>query len=241
TFAELMNSHARRLGMSNTHFANSTGLPHEDHYTTPRDIAKVTAATIREFPQWYEWYAVKDFAYNDIKQHNRNKLLWRDDSVDGVKTGHTDAAGYCLVASAEREGMRLISVVMGTSGENARARETQALLNYGFRFFETHRPYEGGSELTRMRVWKGEVEELSVGLAGNLYVTIPRGQYDNLSAQMDLSPRLMAPVASGQQVGRLRISLDGEPVAETDLVALGDVPEGSLWADLRDTVLLWLE
>ncbi|MFM1892112.1 MAG: D-alanyl-D-alanine carboxypeptidase, partial [Pseudomonadota bacterium] len=155
TFAGLMNEHSRRLGMQNTHFVNATGLPHEDHYTTPRDIAKVTIATIREFPELYKLYAVKEFVWNDIKQPNRNLLLWRDDSVDGVKTGHTEAAGYCLVSSAAREGMRLVAVVMGTSSENARAKESLSLLNYGFRFFETHRLYAAGDALVRTRVWKG--------------------------------------------------------------------------------------
>jgi D-alanyl-D-alanine carboxypeptidase (penicillin-binding protein 5/6) len=241
TFAQLMNTHARRLGMTHTHFVNSTGLPDPEHYTTPKDIAKVAAATIREFPEWYAWYAEKQFTFNNIKQHNRNKLLWRDDSVDGIKTGHTEAAGYCLVASAEREGMRLIAVVMGTDSENTRAEESQALLSYGFRFYETHRPYQAGKALKQVRVWKGDREQLALGLHEDLYLTIPRGAYDRLEARMDLDVPLIAPVQGGQQVGTLRIDLDGNAVASAPLIALDGVEEGGLWAEVKDSVLLWLE
>ncbi|MEW8156302.1 MAG: D-alanyl-D-alanine carboxypeptidase family protein, partial [Candidatus Thiodiazotropha endolucinida] len=180
TFAELMNNIARELGMTNTHFTNSTGLPDDDHYTTPADIAKVAAATIRDFPEYYLWYSDRSFVFNDITQHNRNKLLWRDNSVDGIKTGHTEAAGYCLVASAQRESMRLISVVMGTKGEEARAQASQSLLNYGFRFYETHQLYTAGEVLNRARIWKGDKEKLPLGLSQDLNVTIPRHQYQNL-------------------------------------------------------------
>ncbi|MCW8906936.1 MAG: D-alanyl-D-alanine carboxypeptidase [Sedimenticola sp.] len=241
TFANLMNEHARRLGMSNTHFANSTGLPAEGHLTTARDIARVTRATIHEFPELYRWYAVREFTYNDIKQHNRNKLLWRDDAVDGVKTGHTEAAGFCLVASAQKEGMRLISVVMGTSSEDARARESQALLNYGFRFFETHRLYGAGDKLADSRVWKGEREQLALGLSQDLHITIPRRQYKNLKANMTIKPRIMAPVSQGELLGKVTIELEGDTVAESDLVALQSIAEGGILQNIKDTVLLWLE
>ena len=241
TFADLMNTQARRLGMANSHFVNATGLPHEDHYTTARDIAKVTAATIRQFPEFYKWYAIKDFVFNGIKQHNRNNLLWRDDSVDGVKTGHTEAAGFCLVASAEREGMRLISVVMGTKSEEARASESQALLNYGFRFFESHKLYERHQALSQVRVWKGETSELPVGPADDVYVTIPRHQYKNLDARMELDPRIMAPVTQGQRVGKVLVSLGDEPVSEVPLIALTDVAEGGIWQLVKDSALLWFE
>lgn len=240
-FAALMNEEARRLGMYDTHFANSTGLPDEAHYTTARDIAKVAAATIREFPEFYPWYSVKEFTYNKIRQHNRNKLLWRDKSVDGLKTGHTQAAGYCLVASAKRDGMRLISVVLGTGSENARAKESQALLNYGFRFFETHRLYGAGEALTRVRIWKGTREKLALGLEKDLYVTIPKRQYKNLEAAMNIEPRLMAPVDKGEKVGTVNITLNGETVASVPLVALEAVGRGSLFQRARDSVLLWLE
>lgn len=241
TFANLMNDHARRLGMVNTHFVNSTGLPADEHYTTPRDIAQVARATIREFPELYKWYATKEFTFNNIKQHNRNKLLWRDDAVDGVKTGHTEAAGYCLVASAQKDGMRLISVVMGTKSEDARARESQSLLNYGFRFYETHRLYGAGEKLTTTRVWKGSQEQLRLGLTRDLYITIPRGQYQNLNAGMQLEPQIIAPVSPGQPLGKLNISLAGETVVEEDLVALDPIEEGGLMQTVKDTVLLWLE
>ncbi|WP_260292119.1 D-alanyl-D-alanine carboxypeptidase family protein [Sedimenticola hydrogenitrophicus] len=241
TFANLMNDHAKRLGMANTHFVNSTGLPHAEHYTTPRDIARVTRATIREFPDIYQWYATKEFTFNSIRQHNRNKLLWRDDAVDGVKTGHTEAAGYCLVASAKKDGMRLIAVVMGTRSEEARASESLSLLNYGFRFFETHRLYGAGEKLTDTRVWKGSQERLRLGLARDLYITIPRGQYPNLNAGMRIDPQIMAPVTSGQPLGTVSVSLDGESIVETELVALDSIVEGGLVQIAKDTVLLWLE
>jgi D-alanyl-D-alanine carboxypeptidase (penicillin-binding protein 5/6) len=241
TFANLMNTHAQRLGMNNTHFVNATGLPDENHYTTARDIAKVTAASIREFPDWYAWYKVKDFEFNGIKQSNRNKLLWRDEAVDGVKTGHTKGAGYCLVASAMRDAMRLTSVIMGTKSESARASETQALLNYGFRFFESHRLYDKDSNLTNVRVWKGAQSELPVGPSTDVYVTIPRHQYKNLKPSMELDPQIMAPISRGQAVGRVVIALGKDTVSDIPLVALQDVPEGGIWQRLVDSALLWFE
>jgi D-alanyl-D-alanine carboxypeptidase (penicillin-binding protein 5/6) len=241
TFAELMNNHARELGMTDTHFTNSTGLPHDDHYTTPADIAKAAAATIREFPEYYPWYSDKSFVFNEITQHNRNKLLWRDDSVDGIKTGHTEAAGYCLVASAQRENMRLISVVMGTKGEEARAQASQSLLNYGFRFFETHQLYSAGEVLERARIWKGDKEKLPLGLNQDLNVTIPRHQYQNLDASMEIEPKIMAPIEQGKILGHVSISLNGEPVAEVPLVALTSIADGNIWQQIKDSTLLWLE
>ncbi len=241
TFAALMNNHARRLGMTGTHFVNSTGLPGPEHYTTARDMATITAATIREFPQWYQWYAQKELVYNDIKQHNRNKLLWQDDSVDGVKTGHTESAGFCLVASAVRDGMRLISVVMGTSGEQARAKESMTLLNYGFRFFETHRLYGAGDSLSQVRLWKGAKEQLALGVERDLYVTIPRNQYKNLDAQMHIQPQIVAPVERGQSLGTVNVSLNGNPLQEVPLIALETVEAGGVWHNLVDSALLWFE
>ncbi|MEJ2591020.1 MAG: D-alanyl-D-alanine carboxypeptidase [Candidatus Thiodiazotropha sp.] len=240
-FTDLMNSHAQRLGMTHTHFANSTGLPHEDHYTTPADIAKVAIATIREFPEYYPWYHEKSFVFNGITQHNRNKLLWRDDSVDGMKTGHTEAAGYCLVASALRDGMRLISVVMGTHSEEARAQESLSLLNYGFRFYETHQLYTAGEVLNRARIWKGEVENLPLGLNHDLSVTIPRHQYDNLDAQLEVEPKIMAPVSEGDVLGQVKVTLNGEPVTHADLIALKPVADGNFWQRIKDSALLWLQ
>ena len=241
TFAEVMNNEAKRLGMNNTHFTDSTGLPHEDHYTTPRDIAKVAAATIRDFPEYYAWYKEKDFFFNQIKQHNRNKLLWRDASVDGVKTGHTEAAGYCLVASAQREEMRLISVVMGTDSEEARASASQSLLNYGFRFYETHHLYSAGKALNQARIWKGEKEHLGLGLQHDLSVTIPRNQYKNLDAKMEVEPKIVAPISQGQVLGKVLINLNGEEIAEAELVALESVNDGNLWQQVKDSALLLLE
>jgi D-alanyl-D-alanine carboxypeptidase (penicillin-binding protein 5/6) len=241
TFARLMNQHAKRLGMDASNFTNSTGLPHPDHYTTARDIAKVSEATIREFPEYYPWYAERVFTYNGIKQQNRNKLLWRDDSIDGVKTGHTEAAGFCLVTSALRDGMRLTSVVMGTSSENERAKQSLALLNYGFRFFETHRLYGAGEVLHRSRVWKGHKERLSMGLSRDLYITIPRGRYQDLSAGMDIKPKIMAPIAKGSEMGRVTVALEGETVADVPLIALEPIDEGGIVRFVTDSVLLWFE
>ena len=240
-FANLMNEHARRLGMKNTHFVNATGLPDPEHYTTPHDIVLVTEASIREFPEFYKMYAVKEYTFNGIRQHNRNNLLWHDESVDGVKTGHTEAAGYCLVASAERDGMRLVSVVMGTDSEKARIRESKSLLNYGFRFYETHRLYGASDRLTRSRVWMGEQEQVALGLERDLYVTIPRHQYDRLNARTEIQPQIEAPLIQGQKVGEVVVDLDGEIITRRALVALEDVPEGGIWRTMVDSVLMMLE
>jgi len=241
TFAALMNTHATRLGMNSTNFVNSTGLPDPDHYTTPHDIAKVAAAAIREFPEFYKWYAQKSMLFNNIKQHNRNKLLWRDESVDGMKTGHTEAAGYCLVASAKRKDMRLIAIVMGTQSEQARAKETQTLLNYGFRFFETHRLYGAGDILQTVRLWKGAKKQLTVGLENDLFVTIPRRQYKKLEAKMDIKTQITAPVEKGQAVGNLSINLHGKLMTKVPLISLEQVNSGSLWQNAKDSALLWFE
>lgn len=241
TFANLMNDQAMRLDMQNTHFVNSTGLPDEYHYTTPRDIVKVTEAVIREHPEFYKLYSIKEFTYNGIRQHNRNNLLWRDDSVDGVKTGHTEAAGYCLVSAAKRDGMRLIAVVMGTKSNKARVKESSSLLNYGFRFYETHRLYGAATPLANTRIWKGSSENLALGLAQDLYITIPRRQYDKLQARTELEPMITAPVSKGTPLGQVIVELSGEQVARKPLVALQDVTEGGIWQMLKDNILLLLE
>ena len=240
-FANLMNDHAQRLGMEGTHFVNSTGLPDEFHYTTPRDIVKVTEAVIRQHPEFYKYYSIKEFTYNGIRQHNRNNLLWRDESVDGVKTGHTEAAGYCLVSSAEREGMRLIAVVMGTDSKKSRVKQSASLLNYGFRFFETHRLYGAGQKLADTRIWKGAQENLGLGLAKDLFVTIPRRQYDKLAARTEIDPLIQAPVTKGDKLGEVIIELSGEEITRVPLLAQADVPEGGIWDTMVDSVLLWLE
>jgi D-alanyl-D-alanine carboxypeptidase (penicillin-binding protein 5/6) len=241
SFAALMNQHAQRLGMKNSHFVNSTGLPDKEHYTTAHDIAIIARALISEFPEYYRWYSEKKFTYNDITQYNRNKLLWRDESVDGMKTGHTDSAGYCLVTSAERDGMRLISVVLGTKSEEARADASQALLNYGFRFFETHKLYDAGTKLTSSRVWKGAVDNVDLGLKDTLYVTIPRGEYKNLDARMQLNNQIIAPVSGGQPLGEVVVRLGEQTVADKALVALQPVAEGSFWQRIVDEALLYFE
>jgi D-alanyl-D-alanine carboxypeptidase (penicillin-binding protein 5/6) len=241
TFAALMNRHAEELGLTSSHFMNSTGLPDQDHYMSARDIARLAAVLIREFPDYYAWYSEKEFTWNDITQYNRNKLLWRDDSVDGVKTGHTDSAGYCLVTSAEKEGMRLITVVLGTKSENARAEASQALLNYGFRFFETHKLYDTGTALTNARVWKGDSENVQLGLDRPLYATIPRGQYNSLDASMTVDNRITAPVTAGQSLGMVLVRLGEEVIAEQPLVALQGVSEGSFWQRIVDEAMLYFE
>jgi D-alanyl-D-alanine carboxypeptidase (penicillin-binding protein 5/6) len=241
TFAALMNRHAEEIGLTGSHFMNSTGLPDEKHYMTARDIARLAALTIEQYPEYYKWYSQKEFTFNNITQYNRNKLLWRDESVDGLKTGHTESAGYCLVTSAERDGMRLISVVLGTGSEEARADASQALLNYGFRFFETHKLYDSGSKLTSARVWKGASESVDLGLDKTLYVTIPRGEYKNLDAAMQLQDHIIAPVTQDQPLGRVVVRLAEEAVVEKDLVALSPVAEGSFLQRLVDDALLYFE
>jgi D-alanyl-D-alanine carboxypeptidase (penicillin-binding protein 5/6) len=240
-FVSLMNQEAKRLGMTGTHFVDSTGMPNPDHYTTAHDLAVLTRAMIREFPDHYQLYSMRTFTFNGITQHNRNKLLWRDKSVDGVKTGHTESAGYCLVASALQDNMRLISVVLGTDSEEARAEESEKLLSYGFRFYETHRLYAANKPLSTVRIWKGETEKLPVGLQHELYVTIPRGEYAKLDAQMKLKQPIIAPASKGALYGSLNVSLDGQTVVVKPLVALQDVAEGGLFQQMMDDIKLWFE
>ncbi|MGA7802627.1 MAG: D-alanyl-D-alanine carboxypeptidase family protein [Gammaproteobacteria bacterium] len=239
TFAAMMNRQAQLLGMTHSHFVDATGLPHPEHYTTARDISKVARALIRDFPEYYKLYSEKKFTWNNITQYNRNKLLWRDPSVDGMKTGHTEAAGYCLVTSAKRGNMRLISVVMGTASENARVDVSEALLNYGFRFYDTHKLYDAGQPLTNARVWKGAQDKIPLGLQHTLYVTVPRGQYKNLSASMTVNDRLMAPLTKDKQYGTVQVSLGDEVLARKPLVALQNVPEGSFWQRMLDEARLY--
>jgi D-alanyl-D-alanine carboxypeptidase (penicillin-binding protein 5/6) len=242
TFADMMNQHAARLGMTNTHFINSDGLPGEDHYTSARDLAILTTALIKEFPDYYRWFSQKEFTFNKITQHNRNKLLGRDESVDGVKTGFTDEAGYCLVASALREDMRLISVVMGTKSVNARAIENQNLLNYGYRFFESHRLYQGKTSLSEARLWKGETQNVQLGLAEDLYVLIPRRQYSDLKAVINIDKKITAPVKEGQKLGSVNVTLkNNEVIANKDLVALNTIDQGNIIRRLYDSALMMME
>ncbi len=237
-FAAIMNQHATQLGMSGSSFVNSTGLPDPDHYTTARDMTILVAALKRDFPDIYDLHAMREFTFNGIRQFNRNKLLWQDESVDGVKTGHTDSAGYCLVASAQRGDMRLISVVMGSTSENTRVKASQALLNYGFRFFETHMLYEAFEPLTRERIWKGKSETLDLGLDKALYVTIPRGQYERLDATVQLNTPIIAPVEMAQPLGMVKVTLAENDLAERSLIALQSVPKGNLFHRMADAVRL---
>ncbi|MBD3670533.1 MAG: D-alanyl-D-alanine carboxypeptidase [Gammaproteobacteria bacterium] len=236
-FASLMNEHARNLGMTGTHFVNSTGLPDPEHYTTARDLAILAKALIHDYPEFYHLHAEKKFSFNGIDQYNRNRLLWRDRFVDGIKTGHTESAGYCLVASAERNNMRLISVVTGTDNENARAVESQKLLRYGYRFFSTYHIYDSSTELYKMRVWKGEKEEVPLGIDQPLYVTIPRGQYKKLKAKLNVDQDIEAPVTKGGQYGTVNVTLGGNELLNRPLVALEDIGEGSMWTVVKDSVL----
>ncbi|MDA1342679.1 MAG: D-alanyl-D-alanine carboxypeptidase [Proteobacteria bacterium] len=238
TFAELMNQHATRLGMTNSHFENSDGLPGEKHYTSARDVGILTTALIREFPEFYPWFSQKEFTYNKITQQNRNMLLGRDDSVDGVKTGYTDEAGYCLAASALRSGMRLISIVMGTESVVARTNENQTLLNYGFRFFESHRLYEGKKSINEARIWKGATENIALGLTEDLYVTIPRRRYDGLKASINVDKQIIAPVKAGDKLGSVTVKLKDELLTTKDLIALNEVEKGGIFRRLYDSVLM---
>jgi len=238
-FADMMNSTAQRLGMSNTHFVNATGLPHPEHYSSANDMAKLARAIIYEDPAHYAIYAQKEFFWNNIKQPNRNLLLWRDKTVDGLKTGHTEEAGYCLVASAVRDNMRLISVVFGTDSEQARAAETQKLLTYGFRFFETQTFYQKGTELTKAPVWKGATSEVKAGLAEDLTMTMPKGQLKRLQASMTMNPQLTAPIAKGDVIGKVEVKLDDKVVHSADLIALDGVEEGGFFRRMWDSIRLF--
>jgi D-alanyl-D-alanine carboxypeptidase (penicillin-binding protein 5/6) len=240
-FAQMMNQNAERLGMKNTHFKNSMGLPDPEHYTTARDLVILTRAMIAEFPEFYKWHAIKEFEFNGIKQHNRNRLLWRDPTVDGVKTGHTEGAGFCLVASSIRENMRLISVVLGTKSDNDRANANQALLNYGYRFFETRPLYKANEKLSETRVWKGEDTELALGLGQDFYVTFPRGQYQNLKAGIEVNGMVVAPVKQGDKLGTVKVTFNDETVGQQDLIALKAVNEGGFFRRTIDQAQLFFK
>lgn len=238
-FADLMNKTAEDLGMSNSHFMNAPGLPDPEHYSSAHDMAKLARAIIQVDPEHYAIYKQKDYTWNGIKQGNRNLLLWRDSTVDGLKTGHTEEAGYCLVASAVREDMRLIAAVFGTSSEKSRAAETQKLLTYGFRFFESKTFYQQGAELAQAPVWKGAVAIVKGGLAQDLTLTLPKGQLEKLKADLTINPTLIAPIEKGAVIGKVDVKLDDQIVHSTDLVALEAVEEGSLFRRLWDSIRLF--
>lgn len=240
-FAALMNHYAEQLGLPNTNFVNSTGLPDAEHYSTARDIASLSSALITEFPESYALNAEREFEFNGIKQYNRNQLLWRDESVDGLKTGWTRTARYCLAASAVRGDQRLISVVLGSPNDKSRLSATQTLLAYGYRFYTTRKLYDAGEALTDTRVWKGENSQLALGLGRALYVTVPRGRYKDLTATMSVHPSVEAPVASGTELGMVQVALDDQVVTEIPLVALADVAEAGLVGRVTDQAIMMFQ
>jgi len=239
TFVQMMNTYAKELGMTGSHFTNTAGMPGPEHYMTARDSAILASALIHEFPEYYRWYAQKEFSWNGITQQNRNGLLWREPSVDGVKTGHTESAGYCLIASAKREGMRLVSVVLGTESMRAREDANMALINYGFNFFETKRLYAAGEPLTTARVWKGKSPEVGLALKRDLFVTGQRGHVGSVKAEFELPERLIAPLSTQAPIGKASIVVDGATIATHDLYPAADVPAGGFFRRTSDTVRLW--
>jgi len=240
SFVVLMNQQAEELGLDDSHFMNATGLPHPDHHMSARDIARLVRVIIAEFPNHYSRYAIKSFTYNDITQHNRNRLLWQDESVDGVKTGHTSSAGYCLVSSAARGDTRLIAVVLGAETEPERFSSSQTLLNYGFRFFETHKLYDALDPLREEQIWKGEVDRLALGPAEDLYVTIPKGRYDDMTAALSINAPIEAPARRGMAFGSVIVTLDDDLIANAPLVALRNVePAGIVGRSVDQLVLMF--
>jgi D-alanyl-D-alanine carboxypeptidase (penicillin-binding protein 5/6) len=241
-FVQMMNREAARLGMKNTKFMNASGLPDAQHYSTAHDLYTLTAALIRDFPNEYaQYYSQKEYRYNNITQPNRNRLLWVDPSVDGVKTGHTEAAGYCLVASSRRGGRRLLSVLLGSTSEATRAQESLKLLNWGYQFFDSVKLYGGGSQVRSLEVWKGAARNVKVGVGDDLFVTVPRGEADKLKAELVSQQPLVAPLSKGQRVGVLRVTHDGKAYAEYPLVTLEPVAAAGFFRRTWDTLRLWLK
>lgn len=241
-FAELMNKEAARLGMTGSHFVNSTGLPDPQHYTTAHDLALLAVALIRDFPDQYKrLYSVKEYTYNKISQPNRNRLLWLDPYVDGMKTGHTKVAGYCLVTSAQRGDTRLVSVVLGAPSDSARATESQKLLNYGFQFYESKLVYKRGAEVSSLKVWKGADKNVTATVAKDVSLTLPKGEYARVKAKIVSQQPLIAPVSAGQQIGKVEFTLDDKLIAEHKLVAAKNVEVAGIFGRLLDSVKLWFE
>ena len=238
-FVTMMNAYLQKMGLAATNFTNAAGLSDPNHYSTAADIAQLARIIIRDHSDFYKWYAVREFTWNNVKQYNRNQLLARDQSVDGMKTGHTENAGYCLVASAKRQDFRLISVVMGSESESMRTQQSQAVLNYGFRFFESHQLYAANQVLKEPEIYKGETDTVSLGVQNPLRIVIPRGHYEKLAASMELPSLITAPITQGQVLGHVRVRLDNKLVAERDLVALKAVPEGGFFKRMSDGVALW--
>jgi serine-type D-Ala-D-Ala carboxypeptidase (penicillin-binding protein 5/6) len=239
TFAQMMNANAKRLGMIGSHFENSSGLPSPQHYTTARDLSLLANAIIREYPQDYKWFSVREFEHNGIKQQNRNGLLEKDPTVDGLKTGHTDSAGFCLVTSAQRDGMRLVSVVMGSTSMKARENASAALLNYGFTFYDTKLVVKGGAVLATARVWKGQSASVDLGIKDDLYITLARGAADSVKTATDIPPRLIAPLALDTPVGTLRVFAGAQTLATIPMHPQKSVAAGGWWRRLIDTIRLW--
>jgi D-alanyl-D-alanine carboxypeptidase (penicillin-binding protein 5/6) len=239
TFAQLMNSNAKRLGMVGSHFEDSSGLPSPQHYTTARDLSLLASAIIREYPQYYKWFSVREFEHNGIKQQNRNGLLEKDPTVDGLKTGHTDSAGFCLVTSSLRDGMRLVSVVMGSASIKGRENASAALLNYGFTFYDTKLAVKGGAVLASAHVWKAQSPTVDLGIKDDLYITLPRGEADSIKTAADVPPRLIAPLALDANLGTLRVFAGNQTLATLPLHPLKEVAAGGWWRRLIDTIRLW--
>ena len=240
-FTVLMNREAQRLGMNNTHFANSTGLPDPQLYTTARDLALLASAIVRDFPEYYTLYSTKEYTYNNITQPNRNRLLWLDPTVDGMKTGHTSTAGYCLVSTAERGPRRLISVVLGASSDNVRAQESLKLLNFGFQFYDTVKLYAANEALSQFRVWKGEANEVGVGFSNDFVMSLPKGQADKIQVELASQQPLVAPLQEGQAVGTLKLNLEGKLLGEYPVVALQDVPVAGFFGRVWDALVMWIK
>ena len=241
-FVQLMNREARRMGMKNTSFMNSTGLPDPKHYSTARDLATLAATLIRDFPEQYKYYSMKEYRYNNITQQNRNRLLWLDPAVDGVKTGFTDNAGYCLIASAKRGSRRLLTVVLGTASDSMRAQESQKLLNFGFQFYDSVRLYEKGQTVSALKVWKGSLSELNAGsLQGDITISVPRGTADKIKAEFVSQEPIVAPVSAGQRVGTVKVTLEGKAIAEYPVVALENIAVAGIFGRTWDTMRLWFK
>ena len=240
-FVDMMNKEAKRLGMNNTHFANPTGLPNSQHYSSASDLALLAAAIMRDYPQYYPLFSLREFTYNSVTQSNRNRLLWLDPFVDGMKSGHTESAGYCLVASAKRGKHRLISVLFGADTDRLRASESQRLLNFGFQNFEARRLYQKDQPVASLRVWKGTDSHINIGFRQDLYLTFPKGMLSQLRARMVTNQPIVAPVSGGQQLGILKLTLNNKPYADFSLVALDSVPLANVFSRGWDNLLLLFE
>jgi len=240
-FSDLMNQYAYQLNMTNSSFRNASGLPDEDHYSTANDLAILAKAIIQEFPEYYQWYSTKEFTFNNIKQQNRNSLLWRDPSVDGMKTGSTNEAGYSLISSAKRDDMRIISVVLGTASSKARIDGSQAMINYGYRFYETKTLLKANQEIISAKIWKTEKESISLGIEDDIRMTLPRGNFKNIKIEKDIPNQIIGAIKEGQNIGNIKIKLNDNTLNTISLISLEDNPRGSFWKQIKDTIQLWFE